>query len=84
MMVLARGMKKRWEKAILAALQQNRLLIISPFKRTKTRGDITTAEKANRLILDFSERIFIPYHSPNGSISKLLLQAPPEKEIITL
>jgi predicted Rossmann fold nucleotide-binding protein DprA/Smf involved in DNA uptake len=30
-LILARGMKKRWEIEIAEALQKNRLLIISPF-----------------------------------------------------
>ncbi|NUN09514.1 MAG: DNA-binding protein [Ignavibacteriaceae bacterium] len=84
MMVLARGMKKRWEKEILEALELNRLLIISPFKKTVTRVDAANAERANRLIIEFSDSVFIPYHSPNGSISKVISRVPAEKTILSL
>ena len=44
-MMLARGMKKRWPKEIKNALEQDRLLIMSAFDKTVTRITRETAIK---------------------------------------
>ncbi len=43
-LVLARGMKTRWETAIEKAVNENRLLVISPFKKEIKRVTRETAE----------------------------------------
>ena len=43
--MLARGMKKRWPKEIKNALEQDRLLIMSAFDKTVTRITRETAIK---------------------------------------
>jgi len=81
-MALARGMKKRWEPEIRTAMEQNRLLIISPFDESVTR---TTAEQAairNRLMLDLAEDIRIAYTGKGGSLEALLSHYEGRKVVI--
>ena len=82
-MVLARGMKKRWDKEIIAELKKDRLLIITPFEQRNERVNQHTAFLRDRLIADFAEQLFIPYCSPSGVLDKLLSSLPPEKPIIS-
>lgn len=70
-LVLARGMMKRWDKKILELVNQNRLLIISPFSEKVTRPTIKTATRRNELIAEISDKIFIAYAKENGNIAKI-------------
>jgi len=72
-LVLARGMKKRWEIEIAEALQKNRLLIISSFSEKVKRPTINSAIKRNKLILDLSDEVFVPYQADSGMIKTILL-----------
>lgn len=67
-LVLARGLLKRWDKHLLKLLQENRLLIISPFNSKNTRPTNQTAIKRNQLIAEISDKIYIPYASSSGMI----------------
>jgi predicted Rossmann fold nucleotide-binding protein DprA/Smf involved in DNA uptake len=69
--VLARGMMKRFDKKLLQMLDENRLLIISPFGSKVTRPTIQTAIKRNELIAEISDKIFIPYISEKSSLINL-------------
>ncbi|GBE16376.1 hypothetical protein BMS3Abin15_00190 [bacterium BMS3Abin15] len=71
-LVLARGIKTRWQPEIVKAVNNNRLLIISPFEKETKRVTRETAEKRNLKILEISEKIIIGYKSPNGQLEKLL------------
>jgi predicted Rossmann fold nucleotide-binding protein DprA/Smf involved in DNA uptake len=71
-MVLARGMKKRWEPEIIKALDQNRLLIISPFDESVKRVSRQTALKRNKMILELADEIYCAFISRNGNLSRLL------------
>lgn len=71
-MVLARGMKKRWETEITEAIHKNRLLIISPFSEKIKRPTINSAIKRNRLIMELSDELFVPYKVIGGVIDKEL------------
>ncbi|AFH48943.1 Hypothetical protein IALB_1232 [Ignavibacterium album JCM 16511] len=70
-LVLAKGMMKRWDKKIIELVNQNRLLIISLFSEKVTRPTIKTAIKRNELIAEISDKIFIPYFSPNSYLQTL-------------
>lgn len=69
-LVLARGMMKRFNKIILRMINENRLLIISPFESKVTRPTIQTAIKRNKLIAEISDKIFIPFQSSEGILEK--------------
>jgi len=70
--VLPRGLKKRWDKKWIENAEKGRLLIVSPFDQEVTRVTRETAIKKNETILSLSEQITIGYKSPNGQLDKLL------------
>ena len=71
-LVLPRGMKKRWDKSWLENVEKGRLLIVSPFGQEVTRVTRETAIKKNETIIDLSEQITVGYKSPGGQLDKLL------------
>lgn len=71
-LVLARGMKTRWEQELVKAVEQDRLLVISPFDKTVKRVTRETAEKRNRKILEISDRIIVGHKAKGGQLDRLL------------
>ena len=71
-LVLARGMKTRFEPPVKKAAAENRLLIISPFEKEVTRITRETAEIRNKYIIEISDKITIAYKMPNGQLDSLL------------
>ncbi len=65
-------MKTRWEPKILKAVNDNRLLVISPFEQKIKRVTRETAEKRNRKIIKISDKITIAYKSKSGQLEKSL------------
>ena len=60
-LVLARGMKKRWPADIKEAIENNRLLIISPFDESVKRITQETANRRNEIMADLADEIFLAY-----------------------
>ena len=71
-LILARGMKTRWEPEIEKAVTQGRLLVISPFDETVKRVTRETAEQRNRKIIEISDRVIVGYKTKGGQLDKLL------------
>lgn len=71
-LVLARSMKKRLEPEIKEAVENNRLLIISPFDKKIKRITRETAEIRNKYIIEISNKITVAYKTPKGQLNKLL------------
>ncbi len=71
-LVLPRGLKKRWDKSWLENIDKNRLLIISPFSKDITRVSREKAIQKNKTILNLSDNIVAGHKSPNGQLDKLL------------
>lgn len=71
-LVLPRGMKKRWEPEILKAIESNRLLIISPFSDEVKRVTRETAQIKNEVILSIADEVEIGYATPGGQLATLL------------
>ena len=71
-LVLARSMKMRWEQEIENAVNENRLLVISPFEKETKRVTRETAEIRNKKIIEISDKIIVGYKSKNGLLEKLL------------
>ena len=71
-LVLARSMKKRLEPEIKEAVENNRLLIISPFDKEIKRITRETAEIRNKYIIEISNKITVAYKTPNGQLDNLL------------
>jgi len=70
-LVLARGLMKRWDKKIIKLIDEQRLLIITPFRKSITRITKETAMQRNKLIAEISDRIFISFSSESGNIDKI-------------
>jgi len=73
-LVLARGMKKRWGDKINEALKEGRLLIISPFPSDVKRITKETANIRNKKIIELADEVYIPYVSKGGWLEKLIKQ----------
>ncbi len=73
-MVLARSLKKQYDDKTEIALQNNRLLILSPFDETVTRVSRETAAVRNAFAADMADEVFIAYARQKGSIEKLALK----------
>lgn len=71
-LVLARGMKTRWETEIDKAVKANRLLVMSPFENEVKRVTRHTAKKRNQEILRICDKIIVGYKTKNGQLEELL------------
>ena len=71
-LVLPRGLKKRWDKSWLKSIDRGRLLIVSPFDRCVKRITRETAIKKNETIICLSNQLTIGYKSSKGQLDKLL------------
>jgi len=71
-MVLARGMKKQFDPVIQKMLDENRLLIMSPFDSKVIRVTKETADLRNTVMIEIADEIVVGYAQPNGSIFPLL------------
>ena len=73
-LVLARGLKKRWGLDIKKALSDNRLLIITPFEESVKRVTSDTALKRNAFMAQIANEIFVAHATPGGNVEKLILK----------
>jgi predicted Rossmann fold nucleotide-binding protein DprA/Smf involved in DNA uptake len=71
-LLLARGLKNKYQPDINKALEENRLLIISSFKQSIKRITKDTSNQRNRKMIEMADEIFIAYASPKGKIIQLV------------
>jgi hypothetical protein len=71
-LVLARGMKKRWPAEIKEAVKNNRLLIISPFDDSVKRITQETANRRNEIMAELADEIFPAYYTEGGNLHNLI------------
>jgi len=71
-LVLARGMKKRWEPEIIKAVEENRLLVVTPFDENVKRVSRITAKKKNETIIELGDSIVVGYATEGGQLEELL------------
>jgi len=71
-LVLARGLKKRYSPEIKAAIDGGRLLVISPFDKTVVRPTLKTALNRNEFMAELADELFIAYSMQNGNIENLV------------
>jgi len=71
-LVLARGMKQRLEPELQKALEQNRLLIISPFSEKVIRVTEKTAQIRNGMMIEMAENITVGFVSNGGLLEELI------------
>ena len=70
--VLARGMKKRWQPEVIKAVEANRLLVVSPFDENIKRVTRITAKKKNETIIELGNSIVVGYATEGGQLEELL------------
>ncbi|MCK4343674.1 MAG: hypothetical protein KAX05_00190 [Bacteroidales bacterium] len=73
-LVLARGIKENLEPEFKTAIEQNRLLIITPFDKSVKRVTEKTAQTRNQLMTDLADKITVGYVSKDGQLEELLKQ----------
>jgi hypothetical protein len=71
-LVLARGMKSKWEPSIQKALNEGRLLIISPFGAQTKRATAETAAVRNDLMIRLADEVVAGYANPEGMLHRRL------------
>jgi len=71
-LVLARGMKDRFEPEIKQALAENRLLVISPFEKEIEWTTTKTAEVRNKLMIELADDIVVGFLAEGGGLAGLL------------
>ena len=71
-LVLARGLKKRLEPELKDAINEKRLLIVTPFDKKIKRVTSETANQRNHLMAEMVDEIFVAYALPGGNIEKLI------------
>ena len=71
-LVLARGMKKRWPAEIKEAIENNRLLIISPFDDSVRYITQETANRRNEIMAELADEIFLAYYTEGGNLHNLI------------
>lgn len=71
-LALARGMKQQWEPALQKALDDERLLIISPFTEKTRRASADTAAVRNDMMIQLAGRVVVGYADPAGMLARRL------------
>lgn len=69
-LALARGMKQSWEPPLQKALDDGRLLIISPFSETTHRASSDTAAVRNDLMIQLAGRVVVGHVDPEGMLAR--------------
>ena len=71
-LVLARCFYKKWDDKISKAINENRLLVMTPFDEKVKRISEQTAFKRNQVIIDNSDEVYIAYSQKGGMLDKLI------------
>lgn len=71
-LVLARGMKVHWPVEIKKTIEEERLLIISPFDENVKYITQETANIRNEIMTEIADEIFLAYYTRNGNLHKLV------------
>ena len=82
-LVLARGMKTSWAPSIEKALEEGRLLIVTPFGEGVKRASADTAAVRNDLMITLADEVVVGYVNPAG-ILKRRLGSEREKNLLFL
>lgn len=80
-MALARGMKDRIEPELKSAIDDGRLLIVTPFEASVKRVTKETSQIRNQFMFDLADEIAIGHASKGGMLEKLLADVKGKKVI---
>ena len=78
-LALARGLKQTWEPPLQKALDEGRLLIISPFTEKTKRVSVDTAAVRNDMMIQLAGRIVVGYADSEGMLGRRLAMVDKEK-----
>lgn len=81
-LALARGLKKRIEPEFQQAIDQGRLLIITPFSEEVKRVTEQTATTRNKMMIELADRITVGHVSIGGLLEEVSQQT--DKSIIKI
>lgn len=68
-LVLARGLKNRWEPTIAREVDRGRLLVVTPFPEKVKRVTRDTAAQRNRFLLAHAAQVVVGGLDPNGMLA---------------
>lgn len=71
-LVLARSLQKHYELPIQKAIDDGRLLVITPFDESIVRVTRETALVRNKLIVELADEMFVGYVSEGGQLEEIL------------
>ena len=71
-LALARGLKEKLEPEFQESMEQDRLLIITPFDKKVKRVTEQTAATRNKMMIELADNITVGYISTGGQLEKLL------------
>jgi predicted Rossmann fold nucleotide-binding protein DprA/Smf involved in DNA uptake len=80
--VLSSKLKTTYSKEMQLALDEGRLLIVSPFEILPVRPTTTTAQVRNEFIFNHCQRVVVGYASKNGQLWKLSEKYPEKFEFL--
>lgn len=81
-LAMARGIKKQMEPGLVAAIQEGRMLVVSPFGPEITRITQETAQVRNQMMIELADQIAVGHMRQGGLLEKALLSS--TKPIVTL
>ena len=81
-LAMARGIKKQLEPGLTAAIQEGRLLVVSPFGPEITRITQETSQVRNQMMIELADQIVVGHMSQGGLLEKALFSS--TKPIVTL
>lgn len=81
-LVLARGMKSQWSSPIMSALNNGRLLVVSPFEKSVKRVTRATAEFRNKYMIELAQKVHAAYAANGGMLERLLSNQKNNRPII--
>ncbi len=80
----ARGLPKRYPAETKQAIEDGRLLVVSPFPDSTHRITADTARKRNAFMLSVAGRVVVGYAKEKGSLAEALRAVSAGKEVIRL
>jgi hypothetical protein len=83
-LVLGRGLKQKYPVAITEAIEQNRLLILSPFNKNIIRVNKETSLKRNEFIFNEADEVFVPFAVKGGGLESLINSYKEKSKIYTI
>jgi len=71
-LVLARGLQKRYDTSVKKAIDEGRLLVISPFEANINRVTREGALVRNKLIIELADEMMVGYITEGGQLEEIL------------